>query len=129
MEAKEKKGSELSGVYFRRGSPVGIVITAIGLGYFTWVSFWPQTIPYQKLGPLGLFTQYLVDNHLVLIRNVCWLSWLIHVGEAIYAVILCNKKGITNGRARLLWFLQTFLFGIASLSLLLAYKPYHHKKK
>ncbi|XP_027715897.1 transmembrane protein 254 isoform X2 [Vombatus ursinus] len=123
------KAAGSGAAFFKRGSLFWIVVITVAFGYHTWVSFWPQTIPYQKLGPLGLFTQYLVDNHLVLIRNVCWLSWLIHVGEAIYAVILCNKKGITNGRARLLWFLQTFLFGIASLSLLLAYKPYHHKKK
>ncbi|XP_072484127.1 transmembrane protein 254 isoform X1 [Notamacropus eugenii] len=129
MEEKKKEGSELAGVYFRRGSPVGMVITAVVLGYFTWVAFWPQSIPYQKLGPLGLFSQYLVDNHLVLIRNGYWLAWLIHVGEAVYAMILCNKKGITNGQARLLWFLQTFLFGVASLSVLLAYKPDRHKKK
>ncbi|XP_031812242.1 transmembrane protein 254 isoform X3 [Sarcophilus harrisii] len=94
-----------------------------------WVVFWPQSIPYQKLGLLGHFTQYLVDNHLALMRNGYWLAWLIHVGESIYAMILCNQKGITSGRAQFLWLLQTFFFGIASLSILLAYKPYHHKKK
>ncbi|XP_051837965.1 transmembrane protein 254 isoform X2 [Antechinus flavipes] len=129
MEAKKKNDSELAGFYFRRGSPGGMVITAVGLIYFAWVVFWPQSIPYQKLGPLGHFTQYLVDNHLVLMRNGYWLAWLIHVGESIYAMILCNQKGITNGRAQLLWLLQTFFFGIASLSILLVYKPYHHKKK
>ncbi|XP_043845434.1 transmembrane protein 254 isoform X2 [Dromiciops gliroides] len=128
MEAKKEKGSELASVYFRRGSPVGIVITAIGLGYFAWVAFWPQSVPYQKLGPLGSFSQYLVDNHLEFIRRGYWLAWLIHVGESIYAMILC-KKGITDGWARVLWFLQTFFFGFASLSILLAYKPHHHKKK
>uniref|UniRef100_G3VUF3 Transmembrane protein 254 n=1 Tax=Sarcophilus harrisii TaxID=9305 RepID=G3VUF3_SARHA len=96
---------------------------------FQWVVFWPQSIPYQKLGLLGHFTQYLVDNHLALMRNGYWLAWLIHVGESIYAMILCNQKGITSGRAQFLWLLQTFFFGIASLSILLAYKPYHHKKK
>ncbi|XP_074089065.1 transmembrane protein 254 isoform X2 [Macrotis lagotis] len=129
MEAKKEQSSQPAGVYFRRGHPAGMAITALGLGYFAWVVFWPQSIPYQKLGSLGLFTRYLVDNHLELMYYGYWVAWLIHVGEAIYALILCNKKGITNGRARLLWFLQTFLFGIASLSILIAYKPYHRKKK
>ncbi|XP_020861849.1 transmembrane protein 254 isoform X1 [Phascolarctos cinereus] len=115
--------------FFKRGSLFWFAVITVAFGYYTWVAFWPQSIPCQKLGPLGLFTQYLVDNHLVLIRNMYWFAWLIHVGEAIYALILCSKKGITDGWARLLWFLQTFLFGIASLSVLLAYKPYHHKKK
>ncbi|XP_068924459.1 transmembrane protein 254 isoform X2 [Petaurus breviceps papuanus] len=115
--------------YFKRGSLIWFVVIIVTFGYYTWVVFWPQSIPYQKLGPLGLFTRYLVDNHLQLMHYCYWLAWLIHVGEAVYAIILCNKKGITNGQARLLWFLQTFLFGIASLSVLLAYKPYHHKKK
>ncbi|XP_072484128.1 transmembrane protein 254 isoform X2 [Notamacropus eugenii] len=115
--------------YFKRGNSFWFAVIILAFGYYTWVAFWPQSIPYQKLGPLGLFSQYLVDNHLVLIRNGYWLAWLIHVGEAVYAMILCNKKGITNGQARLLWFLQTFLFGVASLSVLLAYKPDRHKKK
>ncbi|XP_044518724.1 transmembrane protein 254 isoform X2 [Gracilinanus agilis] len=115
--------------YFRRGSLFWFLVIVVSFGYHTWVVFWPQSIPYQKLGPLGLFTQYLVDNHLVLLRNGYWLAWLIHVAESIYAMILCTKKGITNGQARLLWFLQTFFFGFASLSILIAYKPYYHKKK
>ncbi|XP_074089066.1 transmembrane protein 254 isoform X3 [Macrotis lagotis] len=115
--------------YFRRSRLCWCGLILGSFGYYTWVVFWPQSIPYQKLGSLGLFTRYLVDNHLELMYYGYWVAWLIHVGEAIYALILCNKKGITNGRARLLWFLQTFLFGIASLSILIAYKPYHRKKK
>nr|KAF6459414.1 transmembrane protein 254 [Rousettus aegyptiacus] len=57
-----------------------------------------------------------------------WLAWLIHVGEALYSMVLCRSKGITNGRAQLLWFLQTLLLGIASLSILIAYRPKHRKQ-
>uniref|UniRef100_A0A9L0R257 Transmembrane protein 254 n=1 Tax=Equus caballus TaxID=9796 RepID=A0A9L0R257_HORSE len=101
-----------------------------GAGIFCgeWVVFWPQSIPYQNLGPLGPFTQYLVDHHHALLRNGYWLAWLIHVGESLCAVVLCKSKGITDGRAQLLWFLQTFLFGIASLSILIAYRPKHQKQ-
>ncbi|XP_044095865.1 transmembrane protein 254 isoform X1 [Neovison vison] len=93
-----------------------------------WVVFWPQSIPYQSLGPLGLFTQYLVDHHHTFLHNGYWLAWLIHVGESLYAMVLCKSKGITDGRAQLLWFLQTFLFGIASLSILIAYRPKRQKQ-
>ncbi|XP_045139466.1 transmembrane protein 254-like [Echinops telfairi] len=96
--------------------------------FMKWVVFWPQSIPYQSLGPLGPFTQYLVDHHQTLMHNGYWLAWLIHVGESLYAMVLCKYKGITNGRTRLLWFIQTFLFGIASLSILIAYRPKHKKK-
>nr|KAF6459417.1 transmembrane protein 254 [Rousettus aegyptiacus] len=105
---------------FRPASP--------SLGEGSWVVFWPQSIPYQSLGLLGSFTQYLVDHHHTVLRNGYWLAWLIHVGEALYSMVLCRSKGITNGRAQLLWFLQTLLLGIASLSILIAYRPKHRKQ-
>ncbi|XP_023383721.1 transmembrane protein 254 isoform X1 [Pteropus medius] len=114
--------------YFRTTRPLPSLVTVLGLAYFAWVVFWPQSIPYQSLGLLGSFTQYLVDHHHTLLHNGYWLAWLIHVGESLYAMVLCKSKGITNGRARLLWFLQTFFFGIASLSILIAYRPKHQKQ-
>ncbi|XP_027452779.1 transmembrane protein 254 isoform X4 [Zalophus californianus] len=94
--------------YFQRGSPFWFTVITLSFGYYTWVVFWPQSIPYQSLGPLGLFTQYLVDHHHTLLHN--------------------GSKGITDGRAQLLWFLQTYLFGIASLSILIAYRPKRQKQ-
>ncbi|XP_006154966.1 transmembrane protein 254 isoform X2 [Tupaia chinensis] len=114
--------------YFRTGSLLWFTVITLSFGYYTWVVFWPQSIPYQSLGFLGSFTQYLVDHHSALLRNGFWLAWLIHLGESLYAMVLCKYKGITNGRAQLLWFLQTFLFGIASLSILIAYRPKRRKQ-
>ncbi|XP_037660754.1 transmembrane protein 254 isoform X1 [Choloepus didactylus] len=114
--------------YFRRASLFWITVVFLSLGYYTWVVFWPQSIPYQSLGPLGLFTRYLVDHHHTLLQNGFWLVCLIHLGESLYAMVLCKSKGIKNGRAQLLWFLQTFLFGIASLSILIAYRPKRQKQ-
>ncbi|XP_016020480.2 transmembrane protein 254 isoform X1 [Rousettus aegyptiacus] len=126
--------------YFRRSSLFWFTVISISFGYYTvkaasgvmalfrWVVFWPQSIPYQSLGLLGSFTQYLVDHHHTVLRNGYWLAWLIHVGEALYSMVLCRSKGITNGRAQLLWFLQTLLLGIASLSILIAYRPKHRKQ-
>ncbi|XP_035945738.1 transmembrane protein 254 isoform X2 [Halichoerus grypus] len=94
--------------YFQRGSLFWFTVITLSFGYYTWVVFWPQSIPYQSLGPLGLFTQYLVDHHHTLLHN--------------------GSKGITDGRAQLLWFLQTYLFGIASLSILIAYRPKRQKQ-
>ncbi|ROK15878.1 Transmembrane protein 254 [Anabarilius grahami] len=52
-----------------------------------------------------------------------YLTWVIHLFEALYALKVCSDKGIDNTSTRLLWFAQTFLYGIASLGLLLKYKP------
>ncbi|XP_036193152.1 transmembrane protein 254 isoform X1 [Myotis myotis] len=145
MVVAKSEGGRAATAYFRAARPLPSLATALALGYFAWAVFWPQSIPYQSLGPLGPFTQYLVDHHHALLRNgfhpqititlnladFCsryWLAWLIHVGESLYAMVLCKSKGITNGQAQLLWFLQTFLFGIASLSILIAYRPKRQKQ-
>ncbi|XP_039096444.1 transmembrane protein 254 isoform X2 [Hyaena hyaena] len=94
--------------HFQRGSLFWFAVIILSFGYYTWIVFWPQSIPYQSLGPLGLFTQYLVDHHHTLLHN--------------------GSKGITDGRAQVLWFLQTFLFGVASLSILIAYRPKRQKQ-
>ncbi|XP_021091688.1 transmembrane protein 254 isoform X1 [Mesocricetus auratus] len=127
MVAAKSEARRDATAYFRAARPWPSLVTALGLGYFTWVVFWPQSIPYQSLGPLGPFTKYLVDHHHTLLRNGYWLAWLIHVGESLYALVLCKYKGITACKARLLWFLQTFLFGLASLSILIAYRPKRQK--
>ncbi|KAM6183013.1 transmembrane protein 254 isoform 1-T1 [Erethizon dorsatum] len=114
--------------YFQRGSLLWFTVITASFGYYTWVVFWPQSIPYQSLGPLGSFTQYLAGHHPILLRNGYWLAWLIHVGESLYALVLCKYNGITNPRTQLLWFLQTFLFGVASLSILIAYRPKRQKR-
>ncbi|XP_048205617.1 transmembrane protein 254-like [Perognathus longimembris pacificus] len=114
--------------YFRRGSLFWFTVITVSFSYFTWVVLWPQTIPYQSLGLLGSFTRYLVDHHHTLLHSGFWLAWLIHVGESLYAMVWCRSKGITDSWTQLLWFLQTFLFGIASLSILIAYRPKHQKR-
>ncbi|XP_062958751.1 transmembrane protein 254 isoform X1 [Cynocephalus volans] len=125
--AKSEAGTTAT-AYFRTARPLPSLVTVLGLGYFAWVIFWPQSIPYQILGPLGSFTQYLLDHHHTLLHNGYWLAWLIHVGESLCAMILCKYKGITNGWAQLLWFLQTLLVGVASLSILIAYRPKRQKQ-
>ncbi|KAM8776130.1 transmembrane protein 254-like isoform 1-T1 [Rhynchonycteris naso] len=123
MATGKSEARKAATAYFRTARPFPALVTLLGLVYFVWVVFWPQSVPYQSLGPLGPFTQYLVDHHHTLLHNGYWLAWLIHVGESLYAMALCKSRGITSGRAQLLWFLQTFLFGIASFSILIAFGP------
>ncbi|XP_027452778.1 transmembrane protein 254 isoform X3 [Zalophus californianus] len=108
MVVTKSEARRAASAYFRPARCLPSLVTILALGYFAWVVFWPQSIPYQSLGPLGLFTQYLVDHHHTLLHN--------------------GSKGITDGRAQLLWFLQTYLFGIASLSILIAYRPKRQKQ-
>uniref|UniRef100_A0A8C3X0M6 Transmembrane protein 254 n=1 Tax=Catagonus wagneri TaxID=51154 RepID=A0A8C3X0M6_9CETA len=128
MVVRESEAGGPASSYFRTASPLPSLITILGLGYFGWMVFWPESIPYQSLGPLGPFTRYLLDNHHTLLHNGYWLAWLIHVAETLYAMVLCKSKGITNSCTQLLWFLQTFLFGMASLYYLITYRPRRQKQ-
>ncbi|XP_073542109.1 transmembrane protein 254 isoform X2 [Phyllobates terribilis] len=109
--------------YFKRASILWMAVISLAMGFFTWTVFWPEQVPYEQLGPVGSFSQYMVKNYYIVLYYGYWVSWAIHIAEALYSLPLCSSKGITDSGARVLWFIQTFLFGIASLSLLLTYKP------
>ncbi|XP_067277574.1 transmembrane protein 254 [Pseudorasbora parva] len=115
--------------YFRRSSLFWVAIVGLSLGFFTWTVFWPQDVPYGSLGPLGALAKYLVDNHYPVMYYGWYLTWVVHALEALYALKLCSDKGIDNTSTRLLWFAQTFLFGLASLGLLIKYKPEGRSKR
>ncbi|KAM7385122.1 hypothetical protein PAMP_001219 [Pampus punctatissimus] len=114
--------------YFKRTSLFWIVVVTLSMGYFTCIVFVPEKIPFELLGPFGTFCSYLVDNY----ANVMykgWLSaWAVHLFEALIALKMCSNKGINNMATRCMWFFQTFLFGFASLSLLLKYDPKRPKQ-
>ena len=74
-------------------------------------------------GTPGPFTQYSLNHHHTLVHGWCWLAWMILVGVSLYAIVLHKSKVITNTWTQLLWFLQTFLFGMASLYYLIAFRP------
>ncbi|KAM3913623.1 transmembrane protein 254 [Leptodactylus fuscus] len=109
--------------YFRRVGILWMTFVTVAMSFFTWTVFWPTTVPYEQLGPLGSFTQYMVKNHYSGLYYGFWVAWTLHVLEALYGVRLLRTKGITDPGIKMLWTIQTFLFGIGSLSLLLAYKP------
>nr|XP_033798167.1 LOW QUALITY PROTEIN: transmembrane protein 254 [Geotrypetes seraphini] len=115
--------------YFRRVSLFWMMVVSLLLGFFTWMFFLAFKHSVHDLGPAGSFIQYLVDNHY---RWLYWgflVSWGIHIIEAFYAMKLCSVKGITNPRIQLQWVLQTLLFGITSLYLLMNYRPGQLKKR
>ncbi|KAM4635913.1 transmembrane protein 254 [Discoglossus pictus] len=118
-----------SSTYFQRASLFWMLVITLSMGFFAWTVFWPERVPYQQLGPAGAFAKYMVQNHYGAMYYGFWAAWAIHVLEAWYSMRLCSKKGITDSGTRTRWLIQTFLFGVASLSLLLAYKPIAPKKR
>ncbi|XP_060549682.1 transmembrane protein 254-like isoform X2 [Pantherophis guttatus] len=89
--------------YFRRTRPFVVLVIVGWMLYYGCAVLAPSRIPYDGLGPLGKFTQYLQENH----------KPVFHVG----------KKGITDSKTQLRWFIQTLVCGIFSLYFLLVYKP------
>nr|XP_046258742.1 transmembrane protein 254 [Scatophagus argus] len=114
--------------YFKRTSLIWMVSITLAIGYFTCIVFVPEKIPLQSLGPFGTFCRYLVDNHGDLMYKGWWAALAVHVFEACVALKVCSNKGITNSATRCMWFVQTFLFGFASLGLLLKYNPERPKQ-
>ncbi|XP_052007211.1 transmembrane protein 254 isoform X2 [Xyrauchen texanus] len=79
-----------SSAYFRRSSLFWIVTVTLSLGFYTWTVFWPQDVPYGSLGPLGALAKHLVDDHYSVMYYGWWLTWVIHVFEALYALKVCR---------------------------------------
>ncbi|XP_067828773.1 transmembrane protein 254 [Heptranchias perlo] len=118
----------MSGAYFRRTSLFWMAVITGFFGYYTLLMFWPQSVPYESLGPWGSFSKYLVDNYHQCLYICYWLAWALHLFEALYSVKLCSDKGITSRSVQLKWAFQTFLFGITSLRHLLSYEPEQKRK-
>ncbi|CAI5774357.1 transmembrane 254-like [Podarcis lilfordi] len=92
--------------YFRRSNLLVMVAIFVGLSYHGWAVFSPSTIPYDLLGPLGTVTKYLVENHKTLLNIGYLITWLIHIGEALYALKLCTsleKTFLVQGIPLLRW--------------------------
>ncbi|XP_020373829.1 transmembrane protein 254 isoform X1 [Rhincodon typus] len=114
---------KVSSTYFRRTSFFWVTFVIGSLGYYTLLMFWPQSVPYKSLGPLGNFSKYLVDNYYSHLYVGYWLAWGLHLAEALYSIKICSDKGITNVNVQFKWAFQTFLFGMPSLWHLWSYEP------
>ncbi|TRZ01633.1 hypothetical protein DNTS_015963 [Danionella cerebrum] len=115
--------------FFRRSNSFWIVTISLSLAFYTCSVFWPELIPFSSLGPFGALVKHLVDNHYPVLYYGWYLTWIIHLLEALFAMKLCSDKGIHSSSTRLLWFVQTFLFGFASLGLLVKYSPDGRSKR
>uniref|UniRef100_A0A673HQ27 Transmembrane protein 254 n=1 Tax=Sinocyclocheilus rhinocerous TaxID=307959 RepID=A0A673HQ27_9TELE len=78
--------------YFRRSSLFWMVVVTLSLSFFTWTVFWPQDLPYGSLGPLGALAKHLVDYH----YPVWFLTWVIHLFEALFALKVCREREILH---------------------------------
>ncbi|XP_023134141.1 transmembrane protein 254 [Amphiprion ocellaris] len=115
--------------YFKRTSLFWIVSVTLGISYFTCIVFAPEKIPFEYLGVFGSFCKHLVDNYADIMYKGWWAALAIHVLEACISLRVCSTKGINDTATRFMWFVQTFMFGFASLGLLLKYnpeRPKHH---
>ncbi|XP_070802048.1 transmembrane protein 254-like [Pituophis catenifer annectens] len=109
--------------YFRRTRPFVVAVIVASMLYYGCAVLAPSRIPYDGLGPLGRFTRYLQENHKPVFHVGYAVTWLLHISEAFLSIWLCNKKGITESKTQLWWFIQTLMCGIFSLYFLLVYKP------
>uniref|UniRef100_A0A087XGG7 Transmembrane protein 254 n=3 Tax=Poecilia TaxID=8080 RepID=A0A087XGG7_POEFO len=114
--------------YFKRTTLFWVVTITVSFGYFTLIVFAPDVIPYDCLGPFGSLCSHLVYYHADLMYKGWWAAVVVHVLEALYALKLCSDKGINHPNTRWRWFVQTFLFGYASLGLLIKYNPKRQKR-
>ncbi|XP_027863799.1 transmembrane protein 254 [Xiphophorus couchianus] len=114
--------------YFRRTTRFWMVTITVSFGFFTLIAFAPDAIPYDCLGPFGSLCRHLVYYHADLMYKGWWAAVAVHVLEALYAYKLCCDKGINHPAIRRQWVFQTFLFGYASLGMLVKYNPKRHKK-
>ncbi|XP_068597372.1 transmembrane protein 254 isoform X2 [Brachionichthys hirsutus] len=114
--------------YFRRTSLFWMLSVTFGVAHLTCIVFAPGQIPFHYFGPYGSFCRYLVDHHAGSLYKGWWACLAVHVVEAFVALKVCRNKGISNMTTRCLWFVQTFLFGFASLGLLFRYHPKRPKR-
>ncbi|XP_059179874.1 transmembrane protein 254 [Centropristis striata] len=114
--------------YFKRTSTFWIVAVTLAMGFYTCMVFAPELLPLEHLGLFGTFCNHLLDNYDGIMYKGWWAAWAIHVYEAYLAWRMCGNKGIHNTATRCLWVFQTFLFGFASLGLLVKYDPERPKQ-
>lgn len=77
----------------------------------------PQLVPFERLGVIGGFFQYLVNHFAVLLIIVFWATVVAHIYEAILARGMCQKLKM-GSTSTLGWTIQTFILGYPSLKIL-----------
>ncbi|KAK1791798.1 hypothetical protein P4O66_013779 [Electrophorus voltai] len=88
--------------YFRRSSVSWIMVVMLSMGFYTWVVFWPDQVPYTSLGPLGAISKHLVNEYYGVLYKGWWLAWVVHVFESLVALKLCRTAGVVKASSDLL---------------------------
>lgn len=97
------------------------------MGVFTVETWFPSLIPFQYLGPFGIFLRYLTSEHALLLKIGYAAAILAHAGEAVYVWTLCRAMKL-GGSLTLKWTVQTLLLGFPSTILIKAQYDAHKKK-
>ncbi|XP_042312371.1 transmembrane protein 254-like [Sceloporus undulatus] len=109
--------------YFRR-TPLLLMFLIGGINaYHAWAFFAPQTIPFDKLGLIGVITKYILENYNTPLRVWFVMIWILHTAYAFWGLKICKDKDISDGKTQFLWFAQTVAFGLGSLFFLWIYRP------
>lgn len=108
--------------YFQTPGIVWIAIVPAGVTLLSLAFLKPEWVPYEMLGPIGTFMLYLVQNYPTLLAGAFYFTWISHAIEAVYVNKLCEAKQLSDD-VKMKWMIQTFIFGMFSLTLLKAYKP------
>ncbi|XP_048747443.1 transmembrane protein 254-like [Ostrea edulis] len=98
--------------YFRFAHIGWVIPISTGLTVLTWAYFDPEGIPWI-FGPLGQLGAYLGKTYPSLIKSMFYVTFAVHVIEALYSIKVCRDKNLSTSTT-MKWCLQTFLVGFAS---------------
>lgn len=115
------KGPKFNPNYFTYPRPIEGTIIAVSMVLFYLSLYSPDSSLLDYFGPLGDLGRYLNKNHLRVLHVILVAAVASHVGESVYAGVLCRRKHL-NTLPTVLWMLQTFVIGFPSLLQLVAYK-------
>ncbi|XP_045200554.2 transmembrane protein 254-like [Mercenaria mercenaria] len=116
------KGPKFNPNYFTYPKPIEGTIIAVLMVLFYFSLYKPESVILDYYGPLGTLGRYLNKNHMGVLQTILVATVAAHVGESVYAGVLCRKKRL-NMLPTVLWMLQTFVMGFPSLLQLVAYRP------
>jgi len=120
VENRSKKVIEKTEDYFRSPRvPWLILVPVIDIGLLV-AAFKPNSLPFDYIGNYGSLLQYLITANQPLVRKICYLVIISHFFEALAAMKIARKNKM-KPTTTLLWTVQTFIYGLFSLRILLRY--------
>jgi len=118
---KQRKEEILSKAYFKQNSSVEtFIITTVLFVFLPIISFRCDWFPLD-LSPEWVvdIVDYLCQNHQMVIRNTYLITLVVHLAEAVVAMMLCSYMDYEN-TAMFKWGFSVFVHGVFSLRHLLS---------